>query len=357
MADQNYLNNNIGLLPTNKDNMNRNQLQNNPNIQLNSFNEVSPYVETNLNINNLILLNSNNQIKNDININNRFQNNYYNNSNNNYYHSGNNIKIIKPYLSNKNMLIVSESLTKANDLIYKDLQQLENILGNYKYYLLNNNYNAIDICLKYILENNFFFNQVVTNKIEDMIKNIFFSKDNNDETFKYKLKEILRKIIPFSIKESYLREYFKSKSEKYLYSLIKKDLNIFKNNKDKIYYLYEIYENIKYRLNNKDNEEIKSLFNKYFYSFKNQNFNNNNYKNNNYYNNFSQNKNGGNYSNNNSYNNNNKYRKHSFQPQNNNWNEPNYNITNKNNYINGNNNNNYHSNHNHNYIEDKNKEE
>ena len=57
-------------------------------------------------------------------------------------------------------------IKQVDDLIYKDLQQLENILSNYKFYIMNNNFDAIELCLKYILESNFFFNKVVTNRIE-----------------------------------------------------------------------------------------------------------------------------------------------------------------------------------------------
>ena len=374
MTEQKYFNNNIGLLPLNNDNMKLNQLQNNPNIQLNNYKNISPYVETNLNINKFLLLNSNNNNSN-INLNNQFnqdmndfsnnknkiyntiQNNYYINNNNNYFQSTNNNKIIKPHLSSKDMLLASPSLTKANDLIFKDLPQLDNFLTNYKYYFKINGYDAIDICLKYILEVNFFFNQVVTNKIQDIFKVILYPKDSNDETFKSKIKEVFQKMIPFNIKEEYLKEYFKHNSEKYLYNLFKKDLNINKNYKDKLYYLSEIFETVKYKLNNKDREEIKNIFNKYIYVFNNQNFNNTSYINNDYFNNLSLNKNGGYYSNNNSFNNNynNKHRKHSFQSSANNWKESNYN---NNNYINGNiNNYHQHNNHNYNNNNDKNNDE
>ena len=368
MTEQNYYNNNIGLLSLPIYSMN-NPMQNNINIHLNSHNNLPTYPETNLNINKLLLLNQNknipelqlnnhilqdlnsfNKIQNDMQ--NNFQNNYYNNNNKNYYSIVNN-KLIRPYLSTKEMLLSSPSLTKANDLIYKDLAQIEKVLTNYKYYIINNNNEAIDMCLKYILENNFFFDQSVTKKIEGIFRNIMYNKNSSDETFKYKLKEIFQKMIPMNIKENYLNQYYKPKSEKNLSILIKKDLNINKNYKDNIYYLSEIFEIIKCKLNNKDIEEIKNLINKYIYAFNHQSFNNNNY-----YNTLPQNKNGGNYSNNNTFNSykNNNYRKHSFQSQSNNFNDTNYNHSN--NFINGNNNN-YHkySNYNHNYIDDKNNDQ
>ena len=374
MTDKIQYNNNIGLIPPNTNIMNMNQLINNNVVPLNNYNNLSPYIDTNLNINNLLLLNSNNNISN-INLNNPIRhdvnnyntinnniynnkNNYYNNMNNNYYQTGNNNKSMKPYLSPINMLLISPSLTKATDIIYKDIQQIENILTNYKLYLMTNNYEAINMCLKYILEANFFFNQVVTNKIGDIFKNIIYSNSNNDEVFKNELKGIFQKMIPFNMRQDYLREYFNQKGEKNMYNLFKKDLNIYKNYKDKIYYLFEIFETVKYKLNNKYREELKNTFTKYNYGFNNQNYNAHNYNNNSYYNGLSTNKNGGNYLNTYNYNSNsnfnNKYRKHSFQSQSNNWNDSNYN--NNTNYIkNGTSNFHQHSNYNnnnHNYNDD-----
>ena len=71
------------------------------------------------------------------------------------------------------------------------------------------------------------------------------------------------------MRQDYLREYFNQKGEKNMYNLFKKDLNIYKNYKDKIYYLYEIFETVKYKLNNKYREELKNAFNKYNYGFNN----------------------------------------------------------------------------------------
>ena len=178
MADKNYYNNNIGLLSLKNDNQFINQMNNIAASQSNNSINLSPYIDTNLNINNLLYLNSYNQNMSNINLNNSIgsninklnnnKNNIYNNIQNKNYNNNN---LIKPYFSNINMLIASHSLTKANDLIYKDLQQLENILSNYKLYIINNNFDAIDLCLKYILETNFFFNKVVTNKLENILKN------------------------------------------------------------------------------------------------------------------------------------------------------------------------------------------
>ena len=131
-------------------------------------------------------------------------------------------------------------------------------------------------------------------------------------------------MIPLNFKEHYLKEYFNPKGEKMLYSSFKKDLNLYKNYKDRIFYLYQIFGTAKFKLNNKDREEIQNIF-KYNYGFNNQNFNKNNFVNNDFYNDFSLKNNGGSFQNNyNTYNNNlnynNKYRKHSFQSNSNNWN-------------------------------------
>ena len=201
----------------------------------------------------------------------------------------------------------------------------------------------------------FFFNQIIANKITENLQKILYS-NNEDETLKYKIKEVLKKMIPFNIRENYLREFYNSKGEKSLYNLFKRDLSLYKSSDDKIYYLFEIFEIVKYKLNSKDREELKIIFSKYSYIYNNQNNNNNNIYNNNYYNESSMNKNGGNYLNsNNNYNHNinnnyNKYRKHSYQYNDNNWSDNNYTNTN-----------NYHQhvsyNNNHNYLEDKNNDE
>ena len=102
MADQIQYNNNIGLIPLNTDIMKVNQLINNNAVSLNNYSNLSPYIDTNLNINNILLLNSNNNHISNINLNNQIRqdinnypinniiynnnkNNYYNNMNNNYY--------------------------------------------------------------------------------------------------------------------------------------------------------------------------------------------------------------------------------------------------------------------------------
>ena len=312
MTEQNTYNNNInntGLLPIKKEfiNMNNmNQLNVNKNIQLNNYNNnLSHNIDNNLNMNNYLLLNTNNNVSN-INLNssqninnynntqknimfNSGQNNFYNNLNNNFYQLGNNNKQMKLYLTSKHIFFSSPSLTKLNDLIYKDFSQIEKILTNYKFFITNNNYESINICLKYIEFSNFFFDKNITMKISDIINQIIFS-NNPDEAIKHKLKEVFQNMIPYNIRESYLKEFFNPKGAKNIYNLFKKDLNLYKNEKDKIYYLFKIYEIIKSKLINKDSEEIIFLLNKY--GSNKPNINLNSYNNNAYYNENSSNKNG-----------------------------------------------------------------
>ena len=66
---------------------------------------------------------------------------------------------MKLYLTSKHIFFSSPSLTKLNDLIYKDFSQIEKILINYKFFITSNNYEPINICLKYIEFSNFFFDQ------------------------------------------------------------------------------------------------------------------------------------------------------------------------------------------------------
>ena len=111
MTEHNYYNNNknIGLLSLKNDNIFLNHLNSNVASQLNNYSNLSPYIDPNLNINNLLYLNSNNKNMSNINLNNQIsnninnynnnkntiynniQNNYYNQVNNIYYQSSNNI--------------------------------------------------------------------------------------------------------------------------------------------------------------------------------------------------------------------------------------------------------------------------
>ena len=325
-----------------------NQMQNN-NIQFNSFNQI-PQMNPNLNIPNINEFSlvgnqsqgsdklNNIQIQNEIlnftqqnNILNFINNNIFynnnndtllNNNNNNYYIAGNSNKNTKPYFTKKSKLLQSYSLKEINEYIQKDIFQLEKFLPNYKQYITNNNIESINICLKYIEYTNFFFNHTVTNKVNDLLQKIIYSDiygDNNYENVNDKnsqiksiikeIKELYKKLIPFDLRKSYLHDFYEKNSDKKLYNLFKNDLNIYQNDKTKIYYLSEIFDIVKQKLDFKGKEEL----NRYFNNFKNQNSINNNF-----YDSIlggNNDKNGGNYSNNynNSYNNTHKYRKYSYQ--------------------------------------------
>ena len=43
------------------------------------------------------------------------------------------------------------------------------------------------LCLKYILETNFFFNKVVTNKLENILKKLLNQINNNDKALKFSI--------------------------------------------------------------------------------------------------------------------------------------------------------------------------
>ena len=380
----------------------------NNNIQLNNFNQIPSNLNSNLNINNLVSLaqasnlnknnilfdnnttqnetgkninefplieenNHKNEILNNLNNQNNniynnqnnniynFNNNYYNN--NNYYITGNNNKGTKPYFTSKHVLLNAHSLDEINESINKDLFQLEKFLPNYKNYIGNNNSESIYICLKYIEYTNFFFSQAVTNKVNELLKKIIYSdnynnnygniNNHNNEIYiiKKKIKELYNKLIPFDFRMNYLNHFYENNCEKKLYILFKNDLNKYQRYNDKKYYLYEIFEIVKQKMDIKDREEIKNYFNRIFYKSNNQNVNNN-------YNNLfpignngiNNDKNGGNYTNNyNNYHNNNthqshQYRKYSYQSPNS-KNNANYNYDN-NTY--NNNGNNYHHNFNNN---------
>ena len=351
-------------------NDNNKQFSNN-NSQLNNFKQIPYSINSNLNLNNLGSLNQNENINNNINqifytnninqninnqhinefpfikninpkkdeINNHIHpknininkqnniynnfNNYYNNSNkniiNNYYIGGNNIinKTAKPYFTSKRTLLNAYSLDKINNDIQKDLLQLEKFLPNYKQYISSNNSESINICLKYIEYTNFFFSQIVTKKVNDIFKTIIYSDDTynqNNESFNSitnKIKELYNKLIPYEFRVSYLNAFYENNSAKKLYNLFINDLNKYQKCNDKKYYLYEIFEIVKQKMDNKDKEEIKNYFNKLFSNQKKQN-NNTNFNNLLLSGNNGINNNGGNYENEHSHhynNNSHQYRK------------------------------------------------
>ena len=323
---------------------NANHLLNN-NFQFYNFNQISQNINSNLNINNLVSLNRNENInknntqipypnnlnkntnikkKNDfssfdninsqkdefnnqihqeiINFNNPNNiynnqnnilnnlNNYYNNTNNNliknFFIGGNNVinKATKPYFTAKHSLLNAYSLNNINDSIQKDLLQLEKFLPNYQEYIVNNNLESINICLKYIEYTNFFFSQGVTKKVNDLLQKIIYSNDyeNNYGNIKTeivgeirkKIKELYKKLIPYDMRVNYLTDFYENNSGKSLYNLFKNDLNKYQKYNDKIYYLYEIFEIVKHKMELKDKEEIKNFFNRLLFNPKSQNSNN-----------------------------------------------------------------------------------
>ena len=98
------------------------------------------------------------------------------------------VKVEKPFLTSKYVLLNKYSLKEINECIYKDYNQIANILPYYQnYYFQNriNNYNnyknsnynstnndSILICLKYIEYTNFFFNNDISYKIQNLLFNI-----------------------------------------------------------------------------------------------------------------------------------------------------------------------------------------
>lgn len=380
---------------------NDNQLSNN-NFQLNNFNQNQQNFISNLNINNIVSLNQNennnknslpihyinnfnensnikntnefqlfeninqnikkdnNQIQSEIinfnqkSIFNNYNNNFFNNNIiNNFYMGGNNIKQgAKPYLTKKHSLLNAHSLNAINEDINKDILQLEKFLPNFKQYVTNNNLDPINICIKYIDYTNFFFNEDATKKVNDLLQKIIVSDNYNNygnvnnqyneiNQIQEKIKELYKKIIPYDIRVNYLKTFYDKNPEKTLVNLFRNDLNKYQKYYEKKYYLYEIFEIVKQKMNNKDKEEIKNLFNRIFFNSKSQsnNYNNNNNASLGY--NGSNNNNGGNYQNNYNHHHNSihQYRKYSYQSpgdqiKTNNSNS-NYN-THDNNYNNGN---------------------
>ena len=304
--------------------------------------------------------------------NNNYSNNYskspsYRNNKNINNHMNIN-KVVKPFFTSKHILLNKYSLKEVNECIYKDYNQLANILPYYQNYYfqnkINNNYNnynyrnnnnnnndAILICLKYIEYTNFFFNNDITYKVQNLLFNIIngdrrILEQNKYNYLKIKLNEVYNKLIPYHIRYNYLKAFYDRNPDKNLYYLFKKDLDKISMSKyiDKknLNYLSEIFEIVKQKMEMKK-DNIKAYISKLI----NNNMNNN-------LNNINNSKNGGNYNyienlnnnindldlniNKNDYNSFNS-RKHSYQySTSQNDNIPNYkNINNniKNNYMNG----------------------
>ena len=315
------------------------QISSDTNLGLNSItqniSEFQPIEELNKKkevLNNNYNNNQNNNLYN-------FNNNLYNNINN-FYIGGNNNKNTKPFFTKKQILLNAYSLDEVNEYIQKDFLQLEKFLPNYKNYISNNNYESINICLKYIEYTNFFFNQIITKKVMDILHKIIYSNNNyinnydnqsiDSSNIKKKIKELYNKLIPFEFRVNYLNIFYEKNNEKKLYNLFQNDLNKYQRQFEKKYYLYEIFEIVKQKMDNKDKEEIKNYFNRIYHNSNNNNlFLTGN-------NGMNIDKNGGNYSNHNNFHNNNsrQYRKYSYQSPN---------IQNR-----GNNSNNYYENNNYN---------
>ena len=142
----------------------------------------------------------------------------YNKNINNYINAN---KITKPYFTSKHILLNKHSLKEVNECIYKDYNQLVNYLPYYQNYYFqnrindyrNNNYNAnnnnnnndvILICLKYIEYTNFFFNNDISYKVQNLLFNIInddkhILEQNKYSFLKNKFNEVYQKLIPFMI--------------------------------------------------------------------------------------------------------------------------------------------------------------
>ena len=286
---------------------------------------------------------------------------YRNNRNLNNNHININInKVFKPFLTAKHILLNKYSLKEVNECIYKDYNQLSNILPyyqnyyfqnkiynnyNYKNYNINNSNDAILICLKYIEYTNFFFNSNISYKVQNLLFNIIDGDkhilgQNKYNFLKNKLNEVYNKLIPYHIRYNYLKAFYDRNPEKSLYYLFKKDLDKISIAKhtDKKYlnYLYEIFEIVKQKMDQKK-DNIMAYINKLYNNSINIQYNINNNKNGNY-NNIVILKNST--DNNNEFHNSFNRRKNSYQnssSQNNNIsNYRNINTSNKNNYISSN---------------------
>jgi len=269
----------------------------------------------------------------------------------------------KPYITKKHTLLNAHSLNEINENINKDILQLEKILPNFKQYVINNKSESIGICLKYIEFTNFFFNEDATKKVNDLLQVIIVSDNynygnvnsqyNEINQIQEKIKELYKKLIPYNIRVNYLKNFFDKNPEKNLVNLFRNDLNKYQKYYEQKYYLYEIFEIVKQKMNNKDREEIKNIFNRIFFNSKSQNNNYNNNNNASLGNNGSNNNNGGNYQNNYNHHHNSihQYRKYSYQAPGDqikaNNSSSNYN-THDNNYNNGNGSNYRHMNYNNN---------
>lgn len=222
----------------------------------------------------------------------------------------------KPYFTHKSILLNKYSLKEVNECISKDYAQLEKILPYYQNYYfqnkinnsynnynnyrnnynstnnINNNNDVILICLKYIEFSNFFFNNYITFKVQNLLFSIIngdrhILEQNKYSFLKNKLNEVYNKLMPYQIRYNYLKAFYDRNPDRNLYYLFKKDLDKVSLSKpiDKknLNYLYEIFEIVKQRMETKK-DSIKMYINRLFNSI-NSNINNSNNKNGGYYNN------------------------------------------------------------------------
>ena len=310
-SNTNYTNNDFSLNINKKENE-ENQINSNLSTSFKSSQDFEIQIELDKNKNNKKVASNNNNY-----LNNYSKSPSHRNNKNINNHININ-KVVKPFFTHKSILLNKHSLKEVNECIYKDYNQLANILPYYQNYYfqnkinnsynnynnyrnnnfnnnnINNNNDAVLICLKYIEFSNFFFNNNVTYKVQNLLFNIINGDrrilEQNKYTFlKNKLNEVYNKLIPYHIRCNYLKAYFDRNPDKNLYYLFKKDLDKLSMSKhiDKkiLNYLYEIFEIVKQRMEiKKDN--IKIYINKLY----NNGINN-------YSININSNKNGGNYNN------------------------------------------------------------
>ena len=243
----------------------------------------------------------NNQKKKFLSINRRNPYNYSKSPNHTNNHIKNKmynmVKLSKPFLTSKHIFLNKYSLKEVNECIYKDYNQIANILPYYQnYYYQNkinnyknsnyantNNNDSILICLKYIEYSNFFFNSDISYKIQNLLFNIIIGDkgilNQNKYTFlKNKLNEVYNKLIPYQIRHNYLKSFYERNPEESLYYLFKRDLDKINNSKPinykKLNYLKEIYEIVKQKMGTKK-EYINSYINKLLSNKNGGNYNNN----------------------------------------------------------------------------------
>ena len=208
-------------------------------------------------------------------------------------------KVVKPFFTSKHILLKKFSLKEVNECIYKDYNQLANILPYYQNYFFqnkinnyrnynyninnnsNNNNDVVLICLNYIEYTNFFFNRDITYKVQNLLFNIIngdrqILEQNKYNYLKNRFNEVYNKLIPFQIRCNYLKAFYDRNPDKNLSYLFKKDLdkmNVAKHIDIKIInYLYEIFENVKQKMETKK-ESIKLYLNKLFNLSNNNNSN------------------------------------------------------------------------------------